>query len=43
MRVLFKMRANPYGVIRTLEDELRTEDLPDKSATIVFEDAEESL
>jgi hypothetical protein len=43
MRVLFKMRANPYGVMRTLEDESRTEDLPNKSVAVVSEDANESL
>lgn len=35
MRVLFKMRANPYGVMRTLEDDSRTEDLPNKSEAVV--------
>lgn len=44
MRLLFKMRANPKGVMRTLEDESQTEDLPNRSIAVgATDDGEESF
>ncbi len=43
MRVLFKLRTNPQTAMHTLEDESRTEDLPNKSVAIVPDEPEDVL